>query len=176
MEHKEQAPLVLPLGVVSRTDLGRLLRETEALHDFLEQAAIRHPGTGAKMPRTSRLMEECISQNKLNVLHAADRQRLHSFLLSVKAKAPVMHMSFSADPSPRFINRLMTYLRGNIHPLVLLDVGLQPNIGAGCIVRTTNKHFDFSLRTSFAAKRGLLISKIRGDEQPAAVPEEAPAS
>lgn len=174
MEHKEST-LVLPVGIVSRADLGRVLREVEALDDFLAQAGIRQPGTPIRLPRTSRLLEECIATNKLHVLHDQDRQQLHSFLISVRAKAPVLHMSFSADPSPRFTNRLMTYLRSAIHPLVLLEVGLMPNIGAGCIVRTTNKYFDFSLRQSFNAQQELLISKIRGIEKPAEpvrMPEE----
>ena len=54
----------------------------------------------------------------------------------------------------------MTWLRREIHPLVLMTVGLQPNIGAGCIVRTTNKYFDFSLRQDFANKRDLLQAAL----------------
>ena len=62
-------------------------------------------------------------------------------------------MSFSADPSVTFLTKLMTWLRQEIHPQVLLTVGLQPTIGAGCILRTTNRYFDFSLRQDFANKR-----------------------
>jgi hypothetical protein len=71
-----------------------------------------------------------------------------------------MHISFSADPSPVFTDKLMTWLRREIHPFVLLTVGLQPNIGAGCIVRTTNKQFDLSLRQDFKAKRDLLLEQL----------------
>jgi F0F1-type ATP synthase delta subunit len=70
-------------------------------------------------------------------------------------------MSFSADPSPQFTQKLAAWLRQEIHPFVLLQVGLQPNIGAGCVVRTTNKYFDFSLRERFKSKRPLLMEKLK---------------
>jgi hypothetical protein len=126
------------------------------------------------MPKTSRLLDEFTSTNKLNLLHDKDRARALSFLISVKAKAPVLHMSFSVDPSPAFIQKLMTWLRAEIHPLVLVHVGLQPNIGAGCVVRGTNKYFDFSLRQHFKKQRSLLMEKLQGDMQQQAATSEAP--
>jgi hypothetical protein len=90
------------------------------------------------------------------MLHAEDRQRLQQFLVDIKERSPVIHVSFSADPSPLFAEKLVTWLRREIHPLLLLNIGLQPNIGAGCILRTTNKYFDFSLKQDFANKRNLL--------------------
>lgn len=158
---KIDATLQLPLSVVSKVDVGRLLREVEAIDSFLNQAAIRQPGTTVKMPKTSRLFDETLEVNKLNVLHEVDRKHLTEFLTSVKAHAPMLHMSFSADPSPIFTQRLVTWLRANIHPVVLLQVGLQPNIGAGCVVRTTNKYFDFSLRTRFEEKGPMLADLLK---------------
>lgn len=153
--------LQLPISVVSRVDVGRLLREVEAIDAFLSQSAIREPGTAIKMPRTSRLFDETVGANKINVLHDADRVRLSEFLAEVKTSAPTLHMSFSADPSPLFTQRLITWLRSELHPLVLLQVGLQPNMGAGCVVRTTNKYFDFSLRKRFAEKGDVLAQLLK---------------
>jgi hypothetical protein len=154
--------LSLPLGVVSRVDLGRLLREVEVLDEFLKQAAIREPGTPVQAPKTSRMLDDILATNKINVLVEEDRNRLLSFLMTVKKQAPILHMSFNADPSPLFIQRLMKYLREEIHPLVLVQVGLQPNIGAGCILRTSNKYFDFSLREHFKQQHHILIDHLRG--------------
>jgi F0F1-type ATP synthase delta subunit len=56
----------------------------------------------------------------------------------------------------------VTWLRANIHPQALVQVGLQPNIAAGCVVRTANKQFDLSLRQSFAKHKDLLIEQFRG--------------
>jgi hypothetical protein len=52
-------------------------------------------------------------------------------------------------------------LRENIHPLVLITFGLQPNIGAGTVVRTTNKYFDFSLGQALAKNRTMLMAQLR---------------
>lgn len=154
--------LVLPLGVIGGVDVNRLLREIEVIDEFLRQAQIRQPGTSVKLPKTSRLFDDVINTNKLNILHEPERRRLTEFIEAVKTKAPVLHMSFSADPSPLFTQKLITWLRREIHPFVLLDVGLQPSIGAGCIVRTTNRHFDFSLRKRFDDQRTLLVQKLEG--------------
>jgi F0F1-type ATP synthase delta subunit len=105
-------------------------------------------------------MDEVIQLNQINVLVEPERQRLAEFLLQVRKHAPVLHISFSADPSPLFTQKLVTWLRREIHPFVLLQIGLQPNIGAGCVVRTTNQYFDFSLRQNFIEKRGLLAEKL----------------
>lgn len=150
----------LPLLVVGPVDVGRLLRELEAIDNLISQANINDHKTTLKMPKTSLLMDQTIELNKLNLLEAHDRERLLELLTIVKQQAPLLHISFSSDPAPDFIEKLMTWLRREIHPTVMLTIGLQPNIGAGCIVRSTNKYFDFSLRKDLLSKRELLLSKI----------------
>ncbi len=152
--------LQLPLGVVTHSDVGRLVQEAEAVDNFLGQAAIRQTGNPIQLPKSSRLFDEVVAINKLNMLQQADRQLLMRFLVAVRSTAPTLHISFSTDPSPMFQQRLITWIRQQIHPLVLLQIGLHPNIGAGCVVRTTNKYHDFSLRTRFSAQKELLISKL----------------
>lgn len=161
MAHDENTTLVLPVSVINRGDVGRLLRELKVLDEFLQQAAIRQPGTSMKMPRTSRFMDELLQANKLNALVEADRKVLLTFIDGVYKKAPTLHLSFNADPSPLFSQRLVTWLRKEIHPHVLVQSGLQPSIGAGCTLRTANKYFDFSLRENFRAKRELLVRQIQ---------------
>jgi hypothetical protein len=158
----KKATLQLPVAVVTKVDIGRLLREVEALNNFLNQSTIRKPGEQAKPPKTSRLMDEIITINKLNVLVAEEREQLYKFLEDVRKTAPILHMSFNSDPAPMFMRKLTTWLRNEIHPYVLVQIGLQPNIGAGCILRTTNKYFDFSLKQHFLNERGLLMESIAG--------------
>ncbi len=158
----DENKLLLPVSVVSRIDVGRLLREVKALDDFLAQAAIREPGTTMKLPRTSRLMDELIQANKLNPLVQVDRQKLTNFLQTVYERSPILHMSFNADPSPLFSQRLVTWLRKEIDPYILIQTGLQPSIGAGCVLRTKNQVFDFSLREHFKQKRDVLVNNLEG--------------
>jgi len=166
-EHSStQNYLQLPISVVGYIDIGRLTREMDDLAEFLNQAAIREPGTSMKLPKSSKLFDELVSANNLNMLQKEDRERLQAFLEEVKAKAPRLHISFGADPSPLFLQKLMDYLRGAVHPLVLVQIGLQPNIGAGCVLRSTNKIFDMSLREDFKQKRGLLMKHIANLKTP----------
>jgi hypothetical protein len=150
----------LPLLAVSPGDIQRLARELDALDSALLELEVREGTDKVKLPRTSQQMDELVELNKLNLLHKGDRRLLKQFLEAVTKQAPVIHMSFSADPSATFLEKLVTWLRREIHPQLLLNVGLQPTIGAGCIVRTTNRRFDFSLRQDFAKKRNLLIGKL----------------
>lgn len=158
----EKNYLTLPVGIVTPVDINRLLREVRILDDFLRQAAIRRAGSSSQLPRVSRSLDDLLNTNKLNALLEPDRKRLEEFLASVKAQAPILHMSFSADPSPIFTQKLITWLRKEIHPFVLLRTGLQTNIGAGCVVMTTNKSFDFSLRKRLQDHRELLERQISG--------------
>jgi len=152
----KKAVLALPMQVTSRVDVSRLLRELEDVDNVLLQLQLRKTGTEVKMPKTTKSMDQLIEANKLNLLVEADRKTLKEFLSNVKEKSPIIHMSFSADPSVAFMEKLVAWLRVEIHPLVLITIGLQPNIGAGCIIRTTNRQFDFSLRQDFLKKRSLL--------------------
>lgn len=158
----------LPTSVATRSDLGRLQRELEAVDEFLQQSAIRQPGVQTPLPKTSNLFAAICADNKLNLLQPTDRANLKVFLSAIRDKAPVLHVSFNTDPSPLLIQRLVTWMRQNLHHYVLLQVGLNPTIGAGCVVRTTNKVFDFSLRQRFIDKRGLLMEKLIGNPQQAA--------
>jgi F0F1-type ATP synthase delta subunit len=152
--------LVLPVMASGPADIGRLLRELELIDQALLQSGLRDKEADAKLPQTSRLMTQITESNKLDLLSKLHRVELQHFLETVKEKSPVLHMSFSADPSPLFMEKLMTWLRREIHPSVLLTIGLQPTLGAGCILRTTNKQFDFSLREEFLSKRELLIGQL----------------
>jgi hypothetical protein len=163
----------VPVLVVGQSDIGRLLRELETLDNQLLQLGLRASDNGVALPKTGRLLSELVQLNKLNLLDAKDRDSLKTNLETVKDHAPLLHISFSADPTTPFIEQLMIWLRREIHPQVLLTIGLQPTIGAGCIVRSTNKYFDCSLRHDFMNKRDLLLEKLMAATQ---APPAAPVS
>lgn len=156
--------LQLPTIAIGRTDIVRLQRELEALGDYLHQAALRKSAADEiKLPKTSRVLDDFMTLNKLNLLHREDHDRAVAELQTVVTQAPRLHISFSTEPSAAFLAKLVGWLRENIHPTVLVQVGLQPGIAAGCIVRTPNRQFDLSLGQSFAKNRELLISQLRGE-------------
>ncbi|MDB5169035.1 MAG: hypothetical protein JWO41_391 [Candidatus Saccharibacteria bacterium] len=167
----------LPLSVVGPVDLGRMIRELEALDNELLQQELRKDQQ-VKLPKTSHLLDQTIELNKYDLLKEADRKELKQQLAHLHDSAPTLHISFSADPSPLFIEKIMAWLRKEISPQLLLTIGEQPNIGAGCVVRTTNKYFDFSLRDHFMKQKVLLMESLSGVTRPApvAAPVAPPAA
>lgn len=164
MVPKTQKPAVevlqLPNSLISRVDAMRVGRELETLTSVLEQQSHHH--AKAEPVRESEILEAVVKLNQLDLSESAQRDRLAAFLKELKTKAPTIHMSFAADPSSAFTNKLVTWLRSEIHPLLLLDIGLQPSIAAGCIIRTSSKYFDCSMRQHLVEKKPNLVSLVRG--------------
>lgn len=164
MAHKAEAVkqvVGLPLLVARPIDVSRLQRELIVIEEMASQAKLADKDVA--LPKTSQLMDQTVELNKLNLSSASDRKLLTDLLNLVKKQAPVLHISFNSDPPSIFIEKLMDWLRREIHPIVLITIGLQPSIGAGCVVRTTNKYFDFSLRKDLSTKRDLLLAKLRAE-------------
>ncbi|MDB5182123.1 MAG: hypothetical protein JWP13_886 [Candidatus Saccharibacteria bacterium] len=157
------AKAILTSLITSPSDLRRARRELEALDEFLHQASLRQGGKGAKLPPTSRMLEDLAADSDLNLLKKTDRDRLRKFLTLLIGKAPVIHMSFASEPSSKFLGQLVAWLRENIHPQVVVSVGLQPSIAAGCVVRTANRQFDLSLRQSLDNQTAAFIKNLRGE-------------
>jgi len=148
--------LQLPVLIVTPSDLGRIIRELTVIDEQMLQLRIRQAGSDVKLPKTTQMMDQLVSGNKLNLLQEDDRRWLLEALNAIRQHAPVLKVSFSVDPSTVFLEKLMVWLRREVHPFALVNIGLQPNIAAGCVVRTTNRVFDFSLRENFNRNRDKL--------------------
>lgn len=151
----------LPERLVSPTDLAHLVRELEALDDSLHQASLRKPGEPTKLARSSATLEELASLNGVSLLEADQRAQLLELSRGLYQHAPRVRMSLATEPSGRFMRTVIVWLRGNIHPTLLLEIGMQPSLAAGCMLRTPNKVFDMSLRHRFEEQRSLLAEKIK---------------
>jgi hypothetical protein len=162
MDHEHSQVFVLPALIVGPVDIIRLRRELEALDDFLHEASLRPSGGAQSLPKLSRFLDAVANQNSLNLLHANDREALKDVLGRTLKEAPVIHISFSSDPSSAFTAKIIAWFRTNIDPMVLLQIGLQPNIAAGCVVRTANRSYDLSLRKFFDKQKPLLIKWLEG--------------
>jgi F0F1-type ATP synthase delta subunit len=158
-EYKGKKKFVLPTLVVGPADVNRLLLEMETLEDFLGQAAFKHKRS-IKLPKTSRSLDALAELNEADLLQANDRAQLLAFLESLQQHAPVVHISFAAEPSAAFTIKIVGWMRANISSYVLVQVGLQPSIAAGCVVRTTNKVFDLSLGRFLRAQRHVLLEAL----------------
>lgn len=151
----------LPVQIIARADVSRLHRESEALETFFATAAVQG-ATTKTMPQLSQQLSAFVNENKLNLLQPADRQALQNYFAGLLKSAPLVHVSFATEPRPDFLMKLVAWFRTEAHPSVLLQIGLQPSIAAGCIIRTNNKYFDFSFKKHFADGKTKLAAGIRG--------------
>lgn len=160
----ENVRLLLPNRLVSSVDLTRTIRELTNLDDSLHQASLRTPGKPTAIPKTTRTLEDLAEINKISLLEKRHREVLLEALKIYQKKAPVIHMSFTVEPSAVVTGEIIDWLRKNIKENVLLDVGLQPTIVVGCVVRTSNKVFDMSLRHNISKQAPVLMKYIGGQQ------------
>ncbi len=158
----ELLKLKLPLGVVDQGDVMRLARELGALDDFFVGAAVRKAGSPQQPPKTTRLLGQLAEANGANLLEKSDRAVLKLGLENLIENAPVVHMSFASEPSPKSVEPILDWFRRQVHPQTLLQVGLAPSIAAGCVLRTPNKFFDLSIRVHLQKQAHFLNELISG--------------
>jgi hypothetical protein len=156
------APLKLPISVLNKGDILRLMREINSMDDFFITAQARQPGTPIQPPKTSRMLDQLAHDNGLNLIDTTQRQNLYKNLEYLSQNAPGLHISFANEPTPKAIEPLLVWLRENIHPQILLQVGYRPAIAAGCVLRTPNKIFDMSLNVHLQKQVPVLMKLIAG--------------
>ncbi|MBI1952306.1 hypothetical protein HYS42_01110 [Candidatus Saccharibacteria bacterium] len=167
-DQTKPAAFVLPAQLSGKTSVNHLLRELEELEDAL----IEDSGNQPPQLKATGLLSQTAEANGYNLLEKVHRQHIAEQLTKIRDHAPVVHISFAAEPSPKVTETVVAWLRSNIHRYILLQVGLQPAIAAGCVLRTPNKIFDMSLGASLqkqtpylsqllkAAASGQLASKV----------------
>lgn len=113
-------------------------------------------------PKLTRVLNQLAAENNINLLELTERTKLSNALGELYKHAPSLHISFAAEPSPKALEKLVVWIRNNIHPQALIQVGLQPSIAAGCFLRTPNQTFDMSLRANLKKSEPQLLKLIAG--------------
>jgi len=149
---------VLPDALYMRSDVSRLLREIETLQDAARMSKVRGKAAEAA---PSHLLQQLIEANTHDDA-APSYEELSRVLSTLRDKAPSVHMSFATNPSNEFMLSLVAWFRQQVHPYVMLQIGLQPSIAAGCVVRTPSRYFDLTMRKHFIDKRAMLVKQLRG--------------
>lgn len=150
----------LPPALIGRSDVSRLLREIEEVDYDLETQTIRTPNQPLTIPAISRALNETLTLNNIEVTNLDERKRMIDALRDAKERAPNVQITFAVDPEPSVISYLVNWIRENLHPRALVTVGLQPGIIGGCVVRTPDHIYDFSLRKRFKDEEANLIQAI----------------
>jgi hypothetical protein len=152
----------LPLSVITTADLSRLIRELSSLDEYFISSNARQSGQPNQPPRLTRPLDQIARDNQINLLDDGHRKALVAQLDKIMTSAPPLHLSFASEPAPKILEKILAWLRENIHPYALIQVGLQPGIAAGCVLRTPNKVFDMSLRKHLESQRPYLGELIKG--------------
>lgn len=155
--------LKLPPVLASRGDLNRILRELNRVNDYLVGAGYRGEDMAVVSQNLSPPLSELLALNNCNLADEGQRRMLYDSLEAISQQAPTLHISFNTAPSPKSLEQVLLWLRANIHPQVLLSVGLQPSIAAGCILRTPNRVIDMGLKQTLLKKQPLLLEMIKGE-------------
>jgi len=150
----------LPPALIGRSDVSRLLREIEEVDYALETQAIRTPDQPLTIPAISRALKETLTLNNIEITNLNERKRLIDSLREAKETAPNVQITFAVDPEPAIASFLVKWIRENLHPRALVTIGLQPAIIGGCVVRTPDHIYDFSLRKRFKDEEANLIQAI----------------
>ena len=149
-------------NIVSAVSVGNLITELEAIEDFFLKMKLKSSLSQVNLPAISPTMQDITRLNSLNLIKPDDRSNLKLFLHSIKTKAPTIHISFGSVPDKDFLLKITDWFRSEINPNLMLSISLQPNIGAGFRLRTTNKVFDFSLHKYLAESKQTLVRTLSG--------------
>lgn len=148
----------LPLTLISQTEVTHLIRELAGLEDNAIAATV----SAKNVPSITKLLAEVAVANGLDINDKTNRQTLKAQLTELQKSAPLIHISFASEPSQLVLEKIIAWLRTNIHAQLLLQVGLEPGIAAGCILRTPNHVFDMSLRPYLEKQKSYLQRLIQG--------------
>jgi F0F1-type ATP synthase delta subunit len=144
--------LKLPLSVVNKGDLARLMRELDSL-ELSNQSVASLPNLSLSL---SKLLE-------INNITALDEKSIIDLVLSLdelKNRGIQVHLSFASNPSAANVEKVLGWLRSNINGLLLLQVGLRPDIAAGCVLNTGSKVYDFTISSRLDKKFDILAKSI----------------
>lgn len=151
--------LTLPTVIASRQDITHVHRELRLFDDATLQSVMRHDNP-VKYPPISAKLRGIVQQNQVDLREEASRKKLLAALEALKTTAPTIHISFPAEPTPEILQKLVSWLRKEVNPRIVIRVGIQPSIAAGVIVRTPNQQFDFSLRQHLQKNRSKLVERL----------------
>lgn len=150
----------LPTALVSSTDVSRVIRELEQVDNEFEQQRVHAPGAALVVPSLSQSLASLSRDNNVNLADDAARSALRKWMVTIKNSAPVLHVTFASDAEPEIVAQIVGWIREKLHPLALVTTGVQPNLVGGCVVRTPDHIYDFSLRERFHSHRSSFVEAL----------------
>ncbi len=140
--------LKLPNSIGGKRDLILATRQVEQILNDRLQDEVRER-FGAKKVGTKagqQMLGELLETNKLKDDTQSLKQLLQQ-LEGIRQHSPQIRISFAQEPDQDLYKRIVAWFRTEIDPGVLVQIGVQPAIGAGFILKSPMRRYDFSLKT-----------------------------
>lgn len=135
--------LVLTKRFISRKDVLKAAREIEQLRDRLIADRVRGKKSDIEPSEgISALMEA----NKVETVTPETLDELKKKIEFKVDRLPMLRFIFSDEPDSEFMARLVTWLRVEVHPAVLVMYSVQQQIAGGYILTTDHRRYDHSWR------------------------------
>ncbi len=106
-------------------------------------------------------LQEFAQINALGNLTVASQSKLISFVKEVLASSPQLSLIVASMPNNEDLSELTGWFRSYIHPHATLHIAQNSDLLAGCILRTKDKVYDFSLRSSLFANSAKLVERLQ---------------
>jgi hypothetical protein len=152
---------ILPPSLTTKLDLAKIIREVEAIGQELESQKIRGQSQdGYKIPPMSSGLSDFLSINKIDFMNDQARMILSEQLRALKDKVPIIHFTFASAADPQSLQQLVAWIRKELHPWTLIEVGVQPALIGGAYIRTPNHVHDFSMRSLFKNNSDVLVKDL----------------
>lgn len=137
---KSDPTIVLHVSIISPVDLGRIQRELYSIDSHFQARDI----SVDNRVHTTAELDNLIKSSGVDLAEEQQRHTLIQQLQFVRRTAPTVRIVFSKQPGNRELSMLVKWFREFGHPNTLIEAGVDPSIGGGCIVKTSTKKFDFS--------------------------------
>lgn len=131
----------LPVSLVGLTQLEEVRVALERSLDGSNQ------NIEALEPRTQAWLQEC--------LQASSGEQLLTALEEFAQSAPVIDIELAIPPTEEWREKLVTWLRSQISPIVLLRIHTRRTIIAGFRLRTGKRQYDMSLAARLEAPKNM---------------------
>jgi F0F1-type ATP synthase delta subunit len=159
---KNYAEFVLPSNVVTRVDVSHVVSELERVDNDITTATVRAQLNPQEVtrPAMSQQLTAFLEQNHMNLDNSQARSEIIKQLRLLKDKVPVIHMTFAVTADGESLATLTQWVRNQVHPQAVIDVGLQPALVGGVYVRTPNHIHDWSLRAKLHDGHDILVKEL----------------
>ena len=168
--------LTLPPTVATKAQLLSLRKNLDEVLESINQNNIRikEDVEAQPAPDVSGSLASLLAVNKLKP-SAEVMTQLKKWVEYLLHHAPIVRLTFSSEPGPKELSRMIDWFRQETGLVVLLHIGLQPSIAGGVMVRTTSHRYDLSLRNDLLSRTDKFIdavNQVSGHvEQQAAQPQ-----